>query len=197
VTISVTSSSLNDNGRFSQTLQAGDLLMLIQIQGASINSVNRKDSAWGEITNYNNSGNTEYIEVASVPNGSSIGLNCALINDYSAAGKVFVVRVPRYTSLAVLSGDTISGDAWDGAIGGIVAIEVVGNASVDGVIEINGKGFRGTTSTARQGSAAGAKKEFATTKPNVAGLKGEGIAGYHIEYDTLQGRYGHGAPANE
>ncbi len=196
VTISVTNSDLNDNGRFVQTLQVGDLLMLIQIQGASLKGLSQTDSSWGEITNYNNSGNSEYIEVASVPNGTTIALTCALINNYTATGKVVVVRVPRYSTLTLQSGDTISGDPWNGTIGGVVAIEVDGNATINGVIEMNGKGFRGTTSTTGQGSKPGARNEFASSSPNAAGLKGEGIAGYHLEYDALLGKYGQGAPAN-
>ena len=180
VTISVTNSNLNSNGRFAQGLEKGDLLMLIQIQGASLKGLSQTDSAWGEITSYNNAGNSEYIEVASIPNGTSIALTCALVNDYTASGKVMVVRVPRYSSLTLSSGDTISGDPWDGSIGGVVAIEVDGNASIDGVVEMNGKGFRGTTSTTGQGSKPGARNEFASSQPNAAGVKGEGIAVYQL-----------------
>lgn len=196
VTISVTNSSLNTNARFLNSLEAGDLLMVIQVQGASIRSTTRKDTTWGEITNYNNCGNNEYVEVAAVPNGTSISLTCALVNNYTAAGEVVVVRVPRFTDLVLQPGDTIRGDSWDGSIGGIVAVEIEGDLFHDGVIEMNGKGFRGTGSTTGQGNVAGAKNEFASSDPSAAGLKGEGIAGYHALYDTKKGRFGQGAAAN-
>jgi len=54
-----------------------------------------------------------------------------------------VVRVPRYTSLTVNAGASLSTDAWNGSTGGIIAIEVVGTTTISGNINTSGKGFRG------------------------------------------------------
>src|ERR1041385_1929265 len=97
-------------------ITVGDLLYIIQIQGASVNCYaeptntnNSEPSAYnyGRITNYNNAGNNEYAEVFSV-SGNNITLDCALTNSYTAAGKVQVIRVPRYTSLTINAGASIS-----------------------------------------------------------------------------------------
>lgn len=199
VNVAVTVSDLNANNRFANALEEGDLLMMIQVQGVSVVFANEKDSSWGEISNYNNCGNYEFVEVAEIVSANEIKLNCPLKNDYSAAGKTVLVRVPRYSDLTVPNGTEISGDAWDGTTGGIVSIEVDGDVVLDGTIEMTGKGFRGTASTTNSGSVSGAKNEFSSANAAVAGLKGEGVAGYHLEYDNFSvksGRYGQGAAAN-
>src|SRR4051812_42878607 len=48
--ITVAGSTLNSGGNFSGSLGAGDLVMIIQMQGATLNSAN--DSTWGAVTNY-------------------------------------------------------------------------------------------------------------------------------------------------
>ena len=124
-TIAVSSSSLNANSRFSGSLSAGDLILIIQMQGASISTSD--NSSYGNINNYNHCGKYEYAKVSSVPNSTSIILANSLVNSYSSSGKVQVVHVPRYTDLTINSGASITTDAWDGTMGGIVAVEVVNN----------------------------------------------------------------------
>lgn len=194
--INVASSSLNDNGRFATNLETGDLIFIIQVQGATINDANRKDFSWGEILDYNSCGLHEFAEVSDVPNGTSIQLSCPLKNDYTQSGKVVVVRVPRYATLTIPTSTEITGDAWDGTIGGFVVVEVEGDVSLEGDINMSEKGFRGTASTTDLGSVAGVFNEYASQDGDVAGIKGEGIAGYHPEYVLLSGPYGQGAAAN-
>lgn len=205
-TLSVANSTLNANGRFPGALAAGDLLMIIQIQGADIlgqqaswntNIGDPVDSTWGEITNYNNCGNWEFAEVYSVPNGTSITLDCPLTNNYTSAGRVVVIRVPRYSSLTVNAGGSVTCDPWNGSIGGICSIEIENNTTINagGSIDVTGKGFRGgqlledSTNwgvpgvTASQLAADGAEK-------------GEGIAGYQSDYNPHGGRYCKGAGGN-
>ncbi|MCL4856852.1 MAG: hypothetical protein KJZ55_06230, partial [Flavobacteriales bacterium] len=122
--ITVTNSSLNTN--FSGNLAAGDLIMIIQLQGVSIIDMAHpgQNPTWGEITNYNNCGNYEFLEVESVPDGTTINLSCALINNYTSNGTVLIVRVPRYNTLTINSGGVLTTSAWNGSSGGILAVEV-------------------------------------------------------------------------
>lgn len=203
-TIQVNNSALNVNGRFSGPLQPGDLLFIIQLQGASISGVSvpdgngnffgmPKDSTWGSITSYNNAGNYEFAEVLAVPGSTSITLSCPLQRDYSQAGKVQVVRVPRYSALTVATGASISCDIWNGVVGGMVIIEVRGNATINGTIQANARGFRGglTDNSSILGS-----NDVAFTSPVFGAEKGEGVAGYQNDYNVVGGRYGKGAAAN-
>ena len=203
--ITVANSGLNANGRFTGTLQPGDLVMVIQIQGIQIRSASAgivgSDTSWGRIENYYFCGNYEFRQVASIPNGTTIDLDCPLSNTYLSSGfgpstKTQVIRVPRYSSLTINSGGVLTCDDWNGTIGGVLAVEVQGNTVVNtgGVIDASGRGFRGG---ALSGNTAtyGSNTVFSTL--NTTGAeKGEGIVGYQAIYDNEGGRYGRGAAAN-
>lgn len=208
--ITVANSALNTKGRFSGNLAAGDLVMIIQMQGATINgaltskyvgnanTATPNDSSWGLITSYGNAGLYEFAQVSAVPNATTIQFDCGLTNAYTAAGRVQVIRVPRYNTLTVNSGDTIKCDPWDSAKGGIVAIEVLGNTVINGVVSSSGLGFRGgILSSTMDSSDYGVNNEAVDAFLMAWGkLKGEGIAGYGWSYDQYGGRYAKGAAAN-
>lgn len=198
--ITVANSALGSN--FSQNLSAGDLIMIIQMQGATLNaSVNPwdntlsipQDSTWGAVLQYNNCGNHEFVEVAAVPNGTTIQLNCPLQYSYTAAGKVQVIRVPRYNNFTINNGASVTAPAWNGSTGGIVAIEVLGNCVINGQINVTGLGFRG--GTVEQQSLMGGG-QWGSTSPSEGAMKGESIGGWQTEYATFAGIYCKGAPAN-
>ncbi|MBI3136301.1 MAG: gliding motility-associated C-terminal domain-containing protein [Bacteroidetes bacterium] len=193
MTLTVLNSGLNTNGNFSGPLAAGDLIMIIQMQGASIQG-NINDITWGQILNYNNCGLFEFKEVAAVPNGTHVDLTCPVQNTYSQSGHVQVIRVPRYNTLTV-DGGTITALNWDGTRGGVVAIEVNGLTTLinGGEIDVTGQGFRGGL---LDNSSSYAALGFASSSQNDGGEKGESIAGFGTDYSPLGGRYGRGAPAN-
>lgn len=191
--LTVNNSGLNSSGTFSGPLEPGDLLMIIQMQGASIlggvNNIN-----WGNILSYNNCGLFEFKEVADVPNGTHIELTCPVENAYTQSGHVQVIRVPRYNTLTV-DGGTITALPWNGTRGGVVAIEVNGLTSLinGGTIDVTGQGFRGGI---LDNQTSYAQMNYAYPNQNGGGDKGESIAGFGPDYSPLGGRYGRGAPAN-
>lgn len=192
--LSVSNSSLNANSVFPAPLSAGDLIMIIQIQGATIKVA--MDSTYGEILNYNNCGNYEFCEVAGVPGQTTINLNCPLQHHYSSSGKVQVIRVPRYASLTVNNASSVTGSTWNGSVGGVVAIEVSGNTLLNGSgkIDVSGKGFRGGILNENL-SSYGVNNTYWPTG-DLGAEKGEGVAGFETVYDQLGGRYCRGAAAN-
>lgn len=209
-TISVAASGLNANGRFSASLAAGDLVMIIQMQGVGINGETVEypagsgtyyglpnDNTWGEITAYNNCGNHEFAEVSAVPNGTSITLDCGLQYSYTAAGRVQVIRVPRYNALTITGSVTCQAWAATGYTGGIVAIEVLGNTVINntGGITVSGMGFRGGSLTGDNASGLGGGQ---TAMPNnmEGAEKGEGVFGYQADYTPMGGKYARGAAGN-
>lgn len=204
-TIHVLLSSLNDNSRFSNSLSVGDLIMIIQIQGASINgSLNGSvaspaDTSWGRISNYKNCGKYEFAQVKKVLNSTTIIVDCGLKNSYDAGGtdRTQVVRVPRYLNLTVNSGGSLTCDNWDGNVGGVLAIEVQNNTFVDtgGEIDASGKGFRGG-SLASDNVTGSNTGEVGSTNPTYGADKGEGVVGYQADYDLIGGRHGIGAAGN-
>jgi gliding motility-associated-like protein len=202
-TITLAASSLNGNSRFSASLAAGDLVMIIQMQGALINLYRwtpawQPDSTYGYVYNYKTCGNYEFAQVKTVISATQIELECGLKYDYANAGKTQVVRVPRYSSLTVNSGGILTTDAWNGTIGGVLIAEVDGNIAVNagGSISTNALGFRGGTAV---GNGGAGNSNFVTKNPNDGAEKGEGIGSDRLNnalgIDSL-GKQCKGAPAN-
>ncbi len=177
-TINVAASSLNTNARFTSTLTPGDLIMIIQMQGAFTKTAFTPawihDNTYGYVWDYVNSGNYEFAEVKSVVSATQIEINCGLKYSYTSSGKTQIVRVPRYSSLNITSTGTLTTDAWNGTIGGILVAEVDGNTTVNsgGLISVNGLGFRGGNAV---GNNSSGDISWYSNKPNYGAEKGEGI----------------------
>ncbi|MEL6239657.1 MAG: hypothetical protein AAFQ90_13835, partial [Pseudomonadota bacterium] len=97
--ISVTGLALN-----LPSLEAGDLIMIYQAQGASIRSGD--NARFGEVRDLNSAGRYEFHTVKQI-NGNVIILHdfggaCAGLQfSYSSLGKAQVIRVPQYRTLRV------------------------------------------------------------------------------------------------
>ena len=171
----------------------GDLLVVIQMQGASINSSN--SSVYGDgtgrgmgTTGVGTTGYYDFVTVASVA-GSTVTFSPALTHAYtqsnytaSAGQKRYqVVRVPQYAN-ATAAG--ITAPAWNGLTGGTVVLDVrdtltLGSATVEGqtnrAIFVAGKGFRGAAGY--NSTANSPNTDWASPGAGAHGGKGEGIAG--------------------
>ena len=187
----------------------GDLVYIIQMQGASINA--GKDSIFpdfnssiptntthGAITAYNNTGNFEFAQVNSIPNATSIGLDCGLQKSYSFLNKVQVIRVPRYITLLVSGAGFISCPTWNGSTGGVAVVEVQSNATLTALPSFNvmGKGFRGGAVPSVTLAYVGGGNKFGSVNRQEGGYKGESINGDTLRYQAYSGQHGRGAMAN-
>ncbi|MCC3156263.1 hypothetical protein LJ737_03390 [Hymenobacter sp. 15J16-1T3B] len=168
-------------------LSAGDLVLIIQMQGALINNANT--AAYGAVTNLRNAGNYELAVVQAVT-GGTLALSQPLAQSYTANDGAQVVRIPRYTGVTIGSGGSLTGQAWNGTSGGVVALEAQGTITVNGSITATGLGFRGgafvNNGVDNNANYLGAG--------NTGGEKGEGVAGYASSY--AGGSRGRGAAAN-
>ncbi|MGC3945426.1 MAG: Ig-like domain-containing protein [Chryseolinea sp.] len=177
-------------------LAAGDLIMLYQAQGASIQTTD--DNNYGSVSNYNSSGRYEFAYVASVTS-NTITVGCTFKQSYTATGKAQVVKVPQYTNLTINAGASVIPLKWTGTRGGMLVLHVKGTLTNNGTLSAEAFGFRGgkrdnLTSTAD----ATVVTLYRSPNPDRGAEKGEGIAGYQADYDAsgMGGRYGRGAPAN-
>ncbi|OUC16021.1 MAG: hypothetical protein B0A82_03945 [Alkalinema sp. CACIAM 70d] len=186
---SVTVGSINPNGN-TTPIAKGDLLLIIQMQDADIDSSNTDaygNGVAGDVnastaivppplgasgyTNLNNAGRYEYAVAAGPISGGIIPLTKGTIYSYrtaAAAGSsgkrsFQVVRVPQYTS-ATITGTLTTAAQWNGGSGGIVAIDVKGslNFTAGSTIDVNGLGFRGGGSNPNP-ATSGATSTFRTT----------------------------------
>jgi hypothetical protein len=174
------------------TLAPGNLLLVIQMQGAEIDTSDT--IAYGLVTDLKSAGRYEFVTVGSV-SGNVINIACGGLRfAYTTAGKTQVIRVPQYANLTVNVGGSISAPAWNGSFGGVVAVNVQNNTVLNGRIDVSGLGFRGGALSAN--GIGFDSITFRSTNVDFGGEKGEGIVGNGAAYDALNGRYGRGAAAN-
>jgi uncharacterized repeat protein (TIGR01451 family) len=176
------------------TISAGDLLLVIQMQGADINSANTDaygdgvagGGASGNLTTNLQAGVYEYVVATNatpidVTAGGTLTLAAPLANSYASSAttsprRFQVVRIPQYANLT-LSGNLIA-TPWNGSTGGIIALDVAGQTNLgSNIITASGRGFRGGGGRT-QATAAGSNNDYvATTTANAHAQKGEGTAG--------------------
>jgi len=181
-------------------IQAGDLLLIIQVQGANYDSSNSANYGSGVpnfgfdnlgatgFTDIENTGNYEYvIALNDVPltggvlqiNGSCYG---GIQNTYqnilptsnSIIKRFQVIRVPRFQNLTL--NRNIETTAWNGKVGGVIAFVVSEELNLNGFsIDASGKGFRGGYQNVRP---SGNTSNIITTNDNtLSSGKGEGVSG--------------------
>ncbi|MFO0579972.1 MAG: hypothetical protein U1A78_38865 [Polyangia bacterium] len=179
-------------------LKKGDLLLLYQAQGATIDGTDT--GKYGSVTALNGAGSFEFVTVESLAgNVITIGGGCnGLRNSFMTPQLVQVVRVPQFNNLTIQAGAAIVAKAWDGASGGVVAIHVVNKTLIAGSIDVTAQGFRGGKTDAVSNAAGAAKvATLRTGDPMLGAEKGESIAGSQDDYQLFAGgKYGRGAPAN-
>ena len=184
----------------SGTIAAGSLLLVMQMQDASISTTNTV--AYGNgytgtgFTAVNNAGNYEFVTATGPISGGLVpitgaGSSGGLVFGYTAAAAsgakgastYQVVLVPQYASATL---GAVTAAAWNGSTGGILALDVAGALNLGGAtVSVNGTGFRGGAGMQLTGGT-GANTDFWQTSPSgyvgtaVAGIdapKGEGVAG--------------------
>lgn len=180
-------------------ISPGDMLMIIQMQDATIDSDNDATYGSGNAANdgsgavsIGNSGIYEFVRASNtVPTtggllefeggGSGGGLQNRYVNSAATATqgqRTFqIVRVPQYATLTLQS--NLAVPDWDGTSGGILAIDVAGAIDFNGfTIDGTAKGFRGGyTPSGPSGINIPDYAVVANPSINLAGGKGEGIAG--------------------
>jgi len=184
------------------TIAAGSLLLVIQMQDASINTSDTV--AYGNgytgtgFTTINNAGNYEFVTALGAVSGGFVsiagaGANGGLVFGYTAAAASTtkgastyqIVLVPQYSS-ATLNAGTTTAAAWNGSTGGVFALDVsVALALNNGTVSVSGLGFRGGAGMQLTGGT-GLNTDYWQTSPatytgaaeaGVDAAKGEGVAG--------------------
>lgn len=180
-------------------ISIGDVLLIIQMQGAQINATNGSTygngvSGSGYLVNSQLlAGNMEYVVATNaVPlSGGTLSLQAPTVNQYANAAFATngqytyqVIRVPTYYNLTL--GATVTPPYWDGAAGGVIVLDVVNVLNMNGqTINASGAGFRGGGGIMVTGGPDlnTAYASMSGTNANLAAnigdhaSKGEGIAG--------------------
>jgi len=179
----------------------GDLLLVIQMQDAAINTTNgiaygdgSSGTGW---TNLNNAGLFEFAKATGAVTAGSVPISGAgpgggLLFAYTNAAatntqgqrRFQVIRVPQYSTATLSS--TLTAAAWNGTTGGVLALDIAGTLTLNSAtVSVDGLGFRGGAGMQLSG-AAGNNTDYVHAAPAgyagaaLAGAdapKGEGIAG--------------------
>ncbi len=194
---SITLGAIGSGANFGNTpIAAGDIVLIIQMQGAQINVPAVVTNAGygggtgagsGFLTTNLMAGKMEFaVSTNAVPvGGGTLNLTAGLVNaysyaPYSATSGQYTYQVIRVsTHFNIQLGAMITTPLWNGSTGGITVISAVNQLDFNGqTINASGAGFRGGGSRSLNGAAGTNKNDFYTMSTvNANGGKGEGIAG--------------------
>jgi uncharacterized repeat protein (TIGR01451 family) len=188
-------------------IAAGNLLLVIQMQDASINDSN--NVAYGNgftgqgFTTLNSAGDYEFVTAQSAVTtaGGSLTISGAgagggLVFPYHSAAASAnagqstyqVIVVPQYTTASFSAATPPTALAWNGSTGGVLALDTSSTLTLNGAtVSVSGQGFRGGAGLQLTGGG-GANTDYeqpapatytgaAAGQPGWDAPKGEGIAG--------------------
>lgn len=208
------------HSRGQAVLQPGDMALLMQVQGAGINTSN--SPAYGQIrSDVPALLVQEWVRIEQVDADQvrilGAGPQGGLRNRYENAPATLeqgrrrwqLVKVPQFDSLTVQR--DLAALPWDGTTGGVLALDVRRQLDLNGhTLSVRGAGFRGAPAVSLQG-ALGRPDDWRYTTPSADdqavgyghhGSKGESIAGSPqllmpaVVMGYPHGDMARGAPAN-
>lgn len=146
----------------SSCLEPGDEVLLIDLQGTA--------ESWETV------GQHELLRVREI-SGKSVRFVSPVLQKYPASflqdpengHRLVLQRVPNYSSLRIQKEGVLTARAWDGERGGVLALRVVGDAVIQGELEMTAKGFRGGSQT---------------EEPATSGKQGESLVGLGARQQT-------------
>ncbi|MEL6260620.1 MAG: isopeptide-forming domain-containing fimbrial protein [Cyanobacteria bacterium J06626_6] len=193
-------------GGASVDISAGDMLMIIQMQDAQIDSSNTAAYGSGNaandgkgVTSLGNTGIYEFVRATNSISAATGGTltfvggntNDGVINTYvntdataTRGRRTFqVIRMVQYASLTLTSNITVPD--WNGNVGGVLALDIAGDMNFNSfTIDGTERGFRGGFIPNDTSSGANNNIYVAPTTSTEVGGKGEGIAGTpHYTWD--------------
>ncbi len=186
------------------TIAAGNLLLVIQMQDASIDDANTV--AYGNgftgqgFTAVNSAGDFEFvtatgpIAAGAVPI-SGAGAGGGLVFSYHSAAAsnnagqstYQVIVVPQYTTASFSAASAPTALPWNGSTGGVLVLDTSQTLTLNGAaLSVDGLGFRGAAGLQLNGGVGGNNTDYFHAAPatytgvlenGVDAVKGEGIAG--------------------
>ena len=181
----------------------GSLLLVIQMQDASISTTNSvaygNGSTGSGFTTINNAGNYEFVKATGPVAGGAVpvtgaGTGGGLVFGYTSAAAsgtkgqstYQVVLVPQYLTATLSAATPPTAPTWNGSTGGILALDIAQALNLGGAtVSVDGLGFRGGAGIQLTGGT-GANTDYrdpapatytGTAEGGTAAPKGEGVAG--------------------
>lgn len=169
----LTLSSLNQTyGSFT----VGGQIIIMQMQDNVAGSNTTNTSSYGTLSTIANAGMYEVVTVTSIaglPTSITISANPTNTYNFGGSSAVQIISFPSFGTPNYTTTAAITALAWNGKIGGVVAMRVPGTLTVAYPITANGAGFRGGSSSSNY-EVDCEPGVYANNSSNYA-TKGEGI----------------------
>lgn len=174
------------------SFEAGDIIMVYQVQDNVLGGNTGNSATFGNVSSIKNAGVIEFAEISNVlKNGDNmvIVMSDFLDESFSTAAhsSVQVITFPEFPDFVTT--DDITGKAWDGNTGGVIAFNVPGLFTLKNDIFADGIGFRGGS----ESDNAGISCDVGTYRTGDSNYGGKGESIYK---NSSQMHYGKGKIAN-
>ncbi len=178
-------SNLDQTG---DNFEVGQLVVIMQMQDDVIGSNTANDTSFGLLSNIQNAGIYELAAVDAIDGNSTNGFTKASFDTISFITVANTYNIGTHASVQIISFNELSANnyttsanllalAWDGNVGGVLAVNVPDTLILNHELIANGRGFRGgSVSNNNSGPICdSASTVIFKSSNNNYGFKGEGI----------------------
>lgn len=181
--VSVSTLNLSNVNETHDTFIADEQVIIMQMQDDIIGANTRNNANFGNIEDIESAGYYEVATISSYTPGSNIlVLSTSLVHTYNTGtnSSVQIISYPQYENYTTT--DDLTAVAWDGNIGGVLAIQVTNTLTLSNNISVDNLGFRGGIANPT-GSGSSCSSTTYRTGSDSHARKGEGI------YNSTRGQY--------
>ncbi len=165
------------------TFVIGESVVIIQMQDNVIGTNTTNISSFGDIGNIQSAGLYEFQIITNLTRSSgtltTLTFSGGIVNTYNinSNSRVQVVTLRKLSTTAFTTTNNITGTAWNGTIGGVIALQVGTDLTLNHNISADGIGFRGgaTTTNFSAVPCTAPSNTVYIANDNQQGFKGEGI----------------------
>jgi hypothetical protein len=158
------------------TFNVNEFVVVMQMQDNVIGTNTTNISTFGDLGSIQNAGKYEIAKISAVT-ATSMTLSTALANTYNVGtnSSVQVISYRKLSAAAFTTTNNITGLAWNGTIGGVIALEVGTVLTLAHSISANGLGFTGGLMNTPQFASTSCDANYISAIGNKWAGKGEGI----------------------
>ncbi len=173
--------TVNNVNQVNHTFNVNELVIVMQMQDDAIGTNTTNISTFGDLGSIQNAGRFEVAKISAVNlsagTPTSIALATPLVNTYNTGtnSSVQLISFRRLSAAAFTTTNSITGLAWNGFVGGVVAIEVPTVFTLAHSITANALGFRGGVKNTPNGYTSCDATTYITALATRYAGKGEGI----------------------
>lgn len=166
----------------SYSFAATEQLIIMQMQDNVIGTNTTNVSTFGDINSIQSAGLWEVKTINTINRSgttATITLTSALVNSYNTGSNssLQIISFKSLSAAAFTTSNNITATAWDGSIGGVVAIQVGTDLTLQHTVSTNTLGFKGGTVSVNNSGAqcTSASSTVYIINNNQRGFKGESI----------------------